>query len=211
MVQLLHLYMTTGKTITWIIQTFVSKGLSLLFNILSRFVIAFLPGSNSLLISWLYSPSTVILEPKKIKTVTVSTFSPCICHEVMGPEATISVFWMLSFKFFSMHTIPFTWESSTFLLASFWHLSLHLYHSLALHIDWWVTCPSLVTAYCGFLQVCEDCIMLLGPKLGNWTNVYLLICFKKQLLSEWPVLLISLSLQFWLYILCIYKILEDII
>ena len=82
---------------------------ALLFNILSRFVIAFLPRSNSLLISWLYSPSTVILEPKKIKTVSVSTFSPCICHEVMGPDATISVFWMLSFKFFSMHAFPFTY------------------------------------------------------------------------------------------------------
>ena len=65
---------------------------ALLFNILSRFVIAFLPRSNSLLISWLYSPSTVILEPKKIKTVSVSTFSPCICQEVLGPDTTISVF-----------------------------------------------------------------------------------------------------------------------
>ena len=71
------------------IQTFVDKIMSLLFNMLSRFVIAFLPKSKHLLISWLQSPSTVILDPKKIKSVTVSTFSPSICHEVMGPDAMI--------------------------------------------------------------------------------------------------------------------------
>ena len=84
MVQLLHLYMTTGKTIALTIWTFVSKVMSLLFNILSRFVTAFLPRSKRLVISWLQSPSAVILEPKKIKHVTVSTFPPSVCHEVMG-------------------------------------------------------------------------------------------------------------------------------
>ena len=98
MVQLSHPYMTTGKTMALTIQTFVSKVMSLLFNMLSRFVIAFLPRSKCLLISWLQSPSAVILEPKKIKSVTVSTFSPSICHEVKGPDAMILVFWMLSFK-----------------------------------------------------------------------------------------------------------------
>ena len=73
-------FMTTGKTITLTIWTFVGKVMSLLFNILSRFVIAFLPRSKYLLISWLQSPSAVILEPKKTKSVTVSTFSPSICH-----------------------------------------------------------------------------------------------------------------------------------
>ena len=72
--------------------------MSLLFNMLSRFVIAFLPRSKRLLISWLQSPSAVILEPKKIKSVTVSIVSPSICHEVMGLDAMILVFWMLSFK-----------------------------------------------------------------------------------------------------------------
>ena len=72
--------------------------MSLLFNMLSRLVITFLPRSKRLLISWLQSPSTVILEPKKIKSVTVSIVSPSICHEVMGPGAMILVFWMLSFK-----------------------------------------------------------------------------------------------------------------
>ena len=92
MVQLSHLYMTTGKTIALIIRTFVGKIASLLFNTLSRFVIAFLPRSKHLLISWLQSPSDVILQPKKIKSVTVSIVSPSLCHEVMGLDATILVF-----------------------------------------------------------------------------------------------------------------------
>ena len=97
MVQLSHLYMTTGKTIAFI-WIFVSKVMSLLFNTVSKFVIAFLPRSKRLLISWLQSMFTVILEPKKRKSVTVSTFSPSVCYEVMGPDAMILVFWMLSFK-----------------------------------------------------------------------------------------------------------------
>ena len=91
-VQLLHLYMTTGKTIALTRQTFVGKVMSLLFNMLSRLVITFLSRSKHLLISWLQSPSTVILEPKIIKSDTVSTVSPSIYHEVMGPDAMISVF-----------------------------------------------------------------------------------------------------------------------
>ena len=97
-VQLSYPYMTTGKTIALTRQTFVDKVMSLLFNMLSRLVIAFLPRSKGLLISWLQSPSTVILEPPKIKSVTVSTVSPSLCHEVMGPDAMIFVFWILSFK-----------------------------------------------------------------------------------------------------------------
>ena len=92
MVQLSHPYMTTGKTIALTRQAFVCKVMSLLFNMLSRLVIAFLPRNKCLLISWLKSPSAVILEPKKIKSVTVSTVSPSICHEVMGPDAIILVF-----------------------------------------------------------------------------------------------------------------------
>ena len=91
MVQLSHLYLTTGKTIAFTFH-FVGKVISLLFNTLSKFVIAFLPRSKRLLISWLQSPSTVILKPKKIKSVTASTFSPSICHEVMGLDAMILVF-----------------------------------------------------------------------------------------------------------------------
>ena len=92
MVQLLHPYMTTGKTKTLTIQAFVSKIMSLLFNTLSRFVIAFLPRSKHLLISLLWSPSAVILGLKKIKSVTVFIVFPSICHEVMGPDAMILVF-----------------------------------------------------------------------------------------------------------------------
>ena len=91
-VQLTHPYMTTGKTIALIRQTFVDKVMALLFNILSRLVITFLPRSERLLISWLQSPSAVILEPQQIKSVSVSTVSPSIFHEVMGPDATIFVF-----------------------------------------------------------------------------------------------------------------------
>ena len=86
-VQLSHPYVTTGKTIALTRWTFVDKVLSLLFNMLSRLVIAFLPKSKCLLISWLQSPSAVILEPEKVKSATVSTVSPSICHEVMGPDA----------------------------------------------------------------------------------------------------------------------------
>ena len=91
-VQHSHSYMTTGKTIALTRWTFVGKAMSLLLNMLSRLVITFLPRSKRLLISWLQSPSAVILEPPKIKSDTVSTVSPSISHEVMGPEAMIFVF-----------------------------------------------------------------------------------------------------------------------
>ena len=84
--------MTTGKTIALTRQTFVGKVMSLLFNMLSSLVIAFLPRSKCLLISWLQSPSAAILECKNIKSITVSIVSPFICHELMGPDAMILVF-----------------------------------------------------------------------------------------------------------------------
>ena len=91
-VQLSHSYMTTGKTIALTRWTFVEKVMSLLFNMLSRLVITFLPRSKRVLISWLQSPSAVILEPPQIKSVTVSTFYSPICHEVMGLDVMIVVF-----------------------------------------------------------------------------------------------------------------------
>ena len=97
-VQLSHLYVTTWKTIALTRWTFVGKVMSLLFNMLSRLVIALLSMSKHLLISWLQSTSAVILAPKKIKFVAVSIVSPSICHEMMGPDAMIFIFWMLSFK-----------------------------------------------------------------------------------------------------------------
>ena len=91
-VQPSHPYMTTGKTIALTRRTLVSKVMSLLLNMLSRLVITFLPRSKGLLISWQQSQSAVILEPKKIKSDTVSTVSPSISYEVMGPDAMIFVF-----------------------------------------------------------------------------------------------------------------------
>ena len=112
-VQLSQPYMTTGKTTALTRWTFVGEVTSLLFSMLSRLVKAFLPRSKHLLISWLQSPSVVILEPKKIKSLTVSIVSPSICHEVMGLDAMILVFRMLSFKpAFSLSSFTFTRGSS---------------------------------------------------------------------------------------------------
>ena len=110
--------MTTGKTIALTKRTFVGKVICLLFNVLSRLVITFLPRSKRLLISWLQSPSAVILEPRKIKSDTGSSVSPSICHEVMGPDAMIFVFWMLSFK------PTFSFSSFTFIKKLFSSSSL---------------------------------------------------------------------------------------
>ena len=92
LVQLSHPYMTTGKTTTLTRHTFVGKVMSQLFNMLPRLVITFFPRSKHLLISWLQSPSAVILEPPKIKSATVSIVSPSVCHQVLGPDAMILVF-----------------------------------------------------------------------------------------------------------------------
>jgi len=97
MVQLSYPYMTTGETIALTRLTFVGKVISLLLNMLSRLVIVFLTRSKHLLISWLQSPSAVILEPPKIKFLTVSVVSPSICYEVMGLDAKMLVFWMFEF------------------------------------------------------------------------------------------------------------------
>ena len=107
-VQLSHPHMITGKTIALTRRTSVGKVMSLLLNMLSRLVITFLQRSKCLLISWLQSPFAVILEPRKIKSDTVATVSTSISHEVMGPDAMIFVFWMLSFKpTFSLSTFTF--------------------------------------------------------------------------------------------------------
>ena len=139
MVQSSHLFMTIGKIIALTIQTFVSKVMSLLFNTLSRFVIAFLQKSKHLLISWLQSPSAVILESKKIKFVTAYTFSPSICNEVIGPDAMIFILWMLSFKpAFSVSSFTFIKRFfsfsflSTIRVASFAYLKLLIFLSVIL-------------------------------------------------------------------------------
>ena len=113
-VQLSHPYITTGKTIALTRWTFVGKVMSLLFNMLSRLVITLLARSKRLLISRLQLPSAMILEPKKINSDTVSTVSPSISHEIMGPGAMILVFWMLSFKpTFSLYMQSLNWNVIT--------------------------------------------------------------------------------------------------
>ena len=113
--------MATGETIALILWTFAGKVASLLFNILSRFVIAFLPRSKCLSISWLQSPSTVILELRKVKFVTASSFSPSICHEVMGLDATILVVLNVEFQA-SFSTLPFhPNQEAPYFLFTFFH------------------------------------------------------------------------------------------
>ena len=149
-VQLSHPYMTTGKISALTIWRFVGKLMSLLFNMLSRLVIAFLPRSKHLLISWLQSSSALILEPKKIKTVTVYVVSPSICHEVMGPDAMILVFWMLTFKpTFSLSSFTFTKRivplhflplgRCYLCMWSYWYLSWQSWFQLVLHPVWHFT------------------------------------------------------------------------
>ena len=128
--------MTTGKTITLTRQTFLGKVMPLLFNMLSRLVIAFLPRSKRLLISWLQSPHAVILEPRKIKSLTVSTVSPSICHEVIGPDAMILVFWMLSFKpTFSLSSFTFIKRLFSSLLSAVRVVSSAF--SCSFNSGWW--------------------------------------------------------------------------
>ena len=118
MVRLSHPYMTIGKTIALTRQTFVGKVMSLAFNMLSRLLIAFLPRRKHLLISWLRSLSAVNLEPKKIKSVTISTVSLSICDELMGLDVMIFILWMLSFK------PAFSLSSFTFIMRLFSFFSL---------------------------------------------------------------------------------------
>ena len=151
-VQLSHPYMTTGRTIALTRWTFVGKIISLLFNLPFWFVIVFLPRSKWFLISWLQSPSTIILEPKKLRSVAISNFSPSIYHEVMGPGAMVLVFWMLSFKpAFSLSSFTLikrlcsssslstiTVVSSTYLrlLIFLWQLWFQLGIYTAQHFTW---------------------------------------------------------------------------
>ena len=119
--------------------TCVSKVMSLLLNMLSRLVITFLPRSKHLLISWLQSPSAVILEPRKIKSVTVSIVPPSICHEVMGPDAMIIVFWMLSFK------PTFSLSSFTFIKKLFSSSSLCAMRVMSsVYLRWLIFLPAIL-------------------------------------------------------------------
>ena len=156
MVQLSRPYMTPGKTVTLTVWTFVSKVMSLLFNMLSRFVVAFLPRSKCLLISWLQSPSAEILEPKKMKSVTVSIVSPSICQEVMGPDAVILVFWILSFK--------------TVFSLSFFTLIKRLFSSFSLSAIRVVS--SAYLRYCYFSQQSWFHLMFLPIQRFSWCTLH---------------------------------------
>ena len=128
MVQILHLYLTTGKIIALTMWTFASKVMALVLNMLSRFVIVFSPRSKHLLISWLQSPSTVILEPKKIKSAILAIFSPSICYEVMGPDATILLFFecgVLS-QLFILFFHPHQSSLVSLLFLPLWWSHLHI-------------------------------------------------------------------------------------
>ena len=139
--------MTTGKTIALTIWNFVSKMISLLFNLLSRFFTAFLPRSKHLPISWLLSIFKVILEPKKIKSVTASTFSLSICHEVMGLNTMNLLFWMLSFKPASsfpsrgslvpLHFLSLEWYNLH--IWGCWYFSWQSWFQLIIHPTWHFT------------------------------------------------------------------------
>ena len=165
-----HPYMTTGKIIALTIWTFVSKVMSLLFNTLSRFVIIFLPRSKHLLILWLQSPSAVILESKKVKSVTASTFPSSISHEVMGLDAMILAFWMLSFK----PTFSFSFSSFTFskrLFCSFSsssHLRLLIF-LLAILIP---ACASSRLAFHMMYSACK--LNKQGDNIPSWHTPFLI-------------------------------------
>ena len=161
MVQLSHSYMITGKTIAYLYRPLSAKRpSSLLFNKLSRFVIAFLSWSKCLLISWLQSSPAVILDPKKIKSLTVPIVCPSICHEVMSLDAMILVFWMLSFK---PVFLPSHFHKEALCFLSFWLVPI-CFLSLGwcyLHIwDYWYflisTCESSSLAFCMVLNKQED-------------------------------------------------------
>ena len=142
--------MTTGKTRALIRWTFVGKVMSLFFNMLYRLVIVFLPSNKCLLTSWLQSPSAVIMETKKKKkkSVTVSSVFPSICHEVMGLDAMILVFWMLSFKPAFLLSSLISSRSSLVLLHflpkgwcylhiwGYWYFSRQSWYQLVLHLAW---------------------------------------------------------------------------
>ena len=165
-VQLSYPYMTTGKTIALTRQTFVGKVMSLLLNMLSRLVITFLPRTKCLLISWLQSPSAVILEPKKIKSDTVSTVSPSISHEVMGPDAMIFVFWMLNFCMYWIVNINVSCFSFQTVICSP-KKSRDFYYDL----DPWFSVRSWDQKHRYHLEACQKCkfsghsLYLLNQKL----------------------------------------------
>ena len=184
-VQLSHPYMTTRKTIALTRRTFIGKETSLFFNMLSRFVITFLPRSKRLLISWLQSPSAVILEPKKIKSATVFIVCPSNCQEVMGPDAVILVFWMLSFQpTFSLSSFTFIKR----LFSSSSHSAIRVVSSAYLRLL--VFLPAILIPACAssspaFLMMYSAC--KLSEQGDNIQPCVLLFLFGTRTLNLRPV------------------------
>ena len=157
--------MTTGNTIDLTIKTFVGSIMPLLFNMLSRLVIAFLPRSKHLLISWLQSPSAVILEPNIMKSVTVSIVSSSICHEVMGPDAMILVFLTLSFKlFFSLFFFTYIKRLLNFSLLSAIRVVSSAYLRLLIFL------PAILIPDCASSSLIF-CMMYLAYKLNKQGDI----------------------------------------
>ena len=146
--------MTTGKTIALTRWTFVGKVVSLIFNKLPRLVIGFLPRSKCLLISWLQSPSAVILEPKKRKSVIASTFSPSICHDVMGPDAIILVFLMFNMTKKENKSKPLVIRKKSVLKTNYFCFSLLLKRITLLLLLLWT--ESLTLKRTGVFWKCES-------------------------------------------------------
>ena len=164
MIQLSHPYMTIGKSIALTRQNFVGKVMSLLSNMLSWFVLAFLPRSNCLSISGLQSISAVILEPPKIKSDTVSTVSPSIFHEVKGPDAMIFVFWMLSFQ------PTFSLSSFTFIKRLFSSSSLYAVRVVSsAYMKFLVFLPAILIPDCA-LPSPAFCMMYSAYKLNKQSD-----------------------------------------
>ena len=174
-VQLPQLHMTTGKTIALTRWTFIGNVMSLLFNTLSSFAIAFLPRSNHLLISWLQLLSAVILEPKKRKSVTTSTFSPSICHEVVGPDAMVLVFLIFSFKLA--------------LSLSFFTLTKRLFSSSLLSAIRMISST--------YLRLLVFLVPMLIPACNSSSPAFLMMCsayrLNKRATADSPVILFSQS------------------
>jgi len=162
-VQLSHPYITTGKTIALTRSTFVDKVMSLLFNMLSRLVITL----------WQQLPSEVILEPKKVKSATVSTVSPSICHEVMGPDAMIFVFWMLSFRP-TLSLSSFTFIKRLFSSSS---LSAITVVSFA-YLRWLIFLPAILIPACAscspafVMMYCKQTMKITKHANLNWVNIW---------------------------------------
>ena len=191
MVQLSHPYMTTGKTIALTRQNFVGKVMSLLFNMLSRMVIDFLPRSKRLLISWLQSPSTVILEYKKIKSVTVSIVSSSIYNEGMRPDAMIFVFWMLHFKLVFFFTLFFHfYQEALQFLFTFCHKGGVICISEVIDIS-----PRNFDSSLCFTQpgILHDALCI-GVKLAGWQCTH---CSPFPILNQLIVSCLVLTVATW--------------